>query len=55
MLSIAETLKQTAEAALVQTGFVFDENTGLYYDYNSGYYYNQVSATTNLVNLLTVN
>ncbi|KAL3867492.1 hypothetical protein ACJMK2_044693 [Sinanodonta woodiana] len=38
-LSIAETLKATAEAAMKQTGFVYDENTGLYYDHNSGYYY----------------
>ncbi|KAK3606036.1 hypothetical protein CHS0354_025079 [Potamilus streckersoni] len=37
--SIAETLKATAEAAVKQTGFIYDENTGLYYDHNSGYYY----------------
>ncbi|XP_067667160.1 angiogenic factor with G patch and FHA domains 1-like isoform X2 [Haliotis asinina] len=39
-ISIAESLKQTAEATLSQSGFVFDDNSGLYYDYNSGYYYN---------------
>ncbi|XP_070542245.1 angiogenic factor with G patch and FHA domains 1-like isoform X1 [Ptychodera flava] len=37
--SIAESLKSTAEAALSQSGFVFDEQTGFYYDYNTGYYY----------------
>ncbi|XP_046559013.1 angiogenic factor with G patch and FHA domains 1-like isoform X3 [Haliotis rubra] len=39
-ISIAESLKQTAEATLSQSGFVFDDNSGLYYDYKSGYYYN---------------
>ncbi|XP_077989398.1 angiogenic factor with G patch and FHA domains 1-like [Glandiceps talaboti] len=38
-LSIADTLKATAEAALTQSGFVYDETSGLYYDYSTGYYY----------------
>uniref|UniRef100_UPI00358EE7DF angiogenic factor with G patch and FHA domains 1 isoform X2 n=1 Tax=Myxine glutinosa TaxID=7769 RepID=UPI00358EE7DF len=37
--SIADSLRATAEEAMQQTGFVYDENTGFYYDYNTGYYY----------------
>lgn len=39
-MSIADSLKATAEAAMSQTGYVYDEQSGLYYDYNTGYYYN---------------
>ncbi|XP_030625004.1 angiogenic factor with G patch and FHA domains 1 [Chanos chanos] len=41
--SIADMLRATAEAALNQTGFVFDENSGLYYDHTSGFYYDSSS------------
>ncbi|XP_069483545.1 angiogenic factor with G patch and FHA domains 1 [Ambystoma mexicanum] len=37
--SLAETLRATAEAALSQTGFTYDENTGMYFDHGSGFYY----------------
>ncbi|KAM3174754.1 hypothetical protein ACTXT7_009906 [Hymenolepis weldensis] len=37
--SIADILKQTSEAVISNTGYVFDEQTGLYFDKNSGYYY----------------
>ncbi|KAL5004922.1 hypothetical protein ScPMuIL_018378 [Solemya velum] len=37
--SIADALRCTAEAAVQQTGFVYDEATGLYYDHSTGYYY----------------
>jgi len=40
--SVADMAKQTAEATLVTSGFVYDENSGLYYDYNTGYYYDSV-------------
>lgn len=40
--SITEQVKQVAESALQQTGFVYEETSGLYYDYNSGYYYDGV-------------
>lgn len=42
--SLAETLKQTAEAAISSTGYVMDEASGMYYDYNSGYYYDPNSC-----------
>ena len=48
-MSIADSLKVTAEAAMNQTGFVYDEQSGLYYDYNTGYYYNAVSIIYNTV------
>ncbi|XP_037229029.1 angiogenic factor with G patch and FHA domains 1 isoform X2 [Falco biarmicus] len=38
--SLAETLRAAAEAAVSQTGFIYDENTGLYYDHSTGFYYN---------------
>ncbi|NXO00727.1 AGGF1 factor, partial [Rhinopomastus cyanomelas] len=38
--SLAESLRAAAEAAVSQTGFVYDENTGLYYDHSTGFYYN---------------
>lgn len=37
--SIVQQVKEVAESALLQTGFVYEETSGLYYDYNSGYYY----------------
>nr|XP_012144950.1 PREDICTED: angiogenic factor with G patch and FHA domains 1 isoform X2 [Megachile rotundata] len=37
--SFVEQVKEAAESALLQTGFVYEETSGLYYDYNSGYYY----------------
>lgn len=40
--SIVEQVKEAAESALRQTGFVYEETSGLYYDYNSGYYYDAV-------------
>ncbi|KAM7422172.1 hypothetical protein PAMA_010307 [Pampus argenteus] len=41
--SIADMLRATAEQAMTETGFVFDETTGLYYDHSTGFYYD--SAT----------
>lgn len=41
--SIIQQVKEVAESALLQTGFVYEETSGLYYDYNSGYYYDAVS------------
>ncbi|NXM87710.1 AGGF1 factor, partial [Oenanthe oenanthe] len=38
--SLAESLRAAAEAAVSQTGFIYDENTGLYYDHSTGFYYN---------------
>ncbi|GLH03636.1 Angiogenic factor with G patch and FHA domains 1 [Gryllus bimaculatus] len=38
--SVAEQVKEAAESALKQTGFVYEESSGMYYDYNTGYYYN---------------
>ncbi len=52
-MSVAESVRATAEAAVKQAetqaleaaGMVFDSNYGMYYDYNSGYYYDAVSPT----------
>nr|DBA23491.1 TPA: hypothetical protein GDO54_014402 [Pyxicephalus adspersus] len=41
--SLAESLRATAEAALSQTGFTYDENTGMYYDHSTGFYYDSES------------
>lgn len=41
--SLIEQVKQVAESALLQTGFVYEETSGLYYDYNTGYYYDAVN------------
>ncbi|XP_066501295.1 angiogenic factor with G patch and FHA domains 1 isoform X3 [Hoplias malabaricus] len=41
--SIADVLRATAEEALSQTGFVFDENSGMYYDHATGFYYDSNS------------
>ncbi len=40
--SVEEMVKEVAENAMQQTGFVYESTSGLYYDYNSGYYYNAV-------------
>ncbi|XP_020294319.1 angiogenic factor with G patch and FHA domains 1 isoform X2 [Pseudomyrmex gracilis] len=37
--SIADQVKEVAESALLQTGFVYEATSGMYYDYNTGYYY----------------
>ncbi|XP_078531348.1 angiogenic factor with G patch and FHA domains 1 isoform X2 [Lissotriton helveticus] len=37
--SLAESLRATAEAAVSQTGFIYDENTGWYFDHSTGFYY----------------
>lgn len=41
--SMAEQVKQAAQNAMQQTGFVYEETSGMYYDYSTGYYYNAVS------------
>ncbi|XP_038553377.1 angiogenic factor with G patch and FHA domains 1 isoform X2 [Micropterus salmoides] len=41
--SIADILRATAEEAMTQTGFVFDETTGMYYDHSTGFYYDSAS------------
>ncbi|XP_028301969.1 angiogenic factor with G patch and FHA domains 1 [Gouania willdenowi] len=41
--SIADMLRSTAEEAMTQTGFVFDETTGMYYDHSTGFYYDSAS------------
>jgi hypothetical protein len=41
--SVAEQVKEAAQNAMQQTGFVYEETSGMYYDYNTGYYYNAVS------------
>lgn len=40
--TIADMLRATAEEAMTQTGFVFDETTGMYYDHSTGFYYDSV-------------
>lgn len=35
-------VKQAAESALLQSGFVYEQTSGMYYDYNTGYYYDTV-------------
>ncbi|KAM9813986.1 angiogenic factor with G patch and FHA domains 1 [Neosynchiropus ocellatus] len=41
--SIADMLRATAEEAMTQTGFIFDETTGMYYDHSTGFYYDSAS------------
>lgn len=41
--SLADDIKEAAEMAIQNTGFVYEETSGMYYDYNTGYYYNAVS------------
>ncbi|CAH1164656.1 unnamed protein product [Phaedon cochleariae] len=38
--TLADDIKQAAELAMQNTGFVYEETSGMYYDYNTGYYYN---------------
>ncbi|XP_061476288.1 angiogenic factor with G patch and FHA domains 1 isoform X2 [Rhineura floridana] len=38
--TLAESLRAAAEAAVSQTGFIYDESSGLYYDHSTGFYYN---------------
>ncbi|XP_050729421.1 uncharacterized protein LOC127005021 [Eriocheir sinensis] len=38
--SITQQVAAVAAQAVVETGYVFQEELGLYYDYNTGYYYN---------------
>ncbi|XP_051875090.1 angiogenic factor with G patch and FHA domains 1 isoform X1 [Pristis pectinata] len=42
-ISLAESLRATAEAAMSQTGFTYDESSGLYYDYSTGFYYDSTN------------
>jgi len=37
--SIADAVKEAAEATLLTQGMVYEETSGLYYDYKSGYYF----------------
>ncbi|XP_061731276.1 angiogenic factor with G patch and FHA domains 1 [Nerophis ophidion] len=41
--SIADMLRATAEQAMTETGFVFDETSGMYYDHSTGFYYDSVT------------
>ncbi|XP_018592135.1 angiogenic factor with G patch and FHA domains 1 isoform X2 [Scleropages formosus] len=41
--SIADMIRATAEEAVSQTGFVFDEASGMYYDHSTGFYYDSSS------------
>ncbi|KAJ8396556.1 hypothetical protein AAFF_G00016220 [Aldrovandia affinis] len=41
--SIADIIRATAEEAVSQTGFVFDENSGMYYDHSTSLYYDSTS------------
>ncbi|XP_035247895.1 angiogenic factor with G patch and FHA domains 1 isoform X3 [Anguilla anguilla] len=41
--SIADMIRATAEEAVSQTGFVFDENSGMYYDHSTSLYYDSAS------------
>ncbi|XP_018562165.1 angiogenic factor with G patch and FHA domains 1 isoform X2 [Anoplophora glabripennis] len=38
--TLADDIKEAAEIAVQNSGFVYEETSGLYYDYNTGYYYN---------------
>lgn len=40
--SIVEDIKEAAESAVQQSGFVYETSSGMYYDYNTGYYYDAV-------------
>lgn len=42
--SIVEDIKEAAESAVQQSGFVYEASSGMYYDYNTGYYYDAVST-----------
>lgn len=41
--SVADEIKEAAEQAMQNMGFVYEATSGMYYDYNTGYYYNAVS------------
>ena len=49
-MSVADSVRAAAEAAVKESerkaleaaGMVYDSNSGMYYDYNSGYYYDSV-------------
>jgi hypothetical protein len=43
--SIIEEIKEAAELATQNSGFVYDECSGMYYDANTGYYYNAVTQS----------
>ena len=47
--SIADMLRATAEQAMTQTGFVFDETTGMYYDHSTKFYYDSVGYTFSII------
>nr|XP_005992688.1 PREDICTED: angiogenic factor with G patch and FHA domains 1 isoform X2 [Latimeria chalumnae] len=42
-VSLAESLRATAEAVVSQTGFTYDENSGMYYDHSTGFYYDSTN------------
>ncbi|XP_058807942.1 angiogenic factor with G patch and FHA domains 1-like [Phymastichus coffea] len=42
--TLADQVKEAAESAILQTGFVYEKTTGLYYHYESGYYYDPKSG-----------
>lgn len=50
--SVEEMVKEAAEDAMKQTGFVYESTSGLYYDYNTGYYYNAVRHILPLIYLI---
>lgn len=43
-LGFIEEIKQAAENAQKETGFVYEPTSGLYYDCKTGYYYNAVGS-----------
>ena len=47
--SIADMLRATAEQAMTQTGFVFDETTGMYYDHSTKFYYDSVGYKFSII------
>lgn len=47
-------LRATAEQAMTQTGFVFDETTGMYYDHSTGFYYDSVCQHIFLIITLSI-
>lgn len=48
-LGFIEEIKQAAENAQNQTGFVYEPTSGLYYDCKTGYYYNAVDCAAGLL------
>lgn len=51
--SIADMLRATAEEAMTQTGFIFDETTGMYYDHSTGFYYDSVGRAVSCCVIVT--